>query len=102
MQRKHRNEKRATKRPRSSSRGTEELDEHDHPANETPQDERKMLQKIGSYTPLTTKEVQVLKRDIPLRKSTPEEKDDMRNAAKKVLTKFHLVYTMEIDEVPKT
>ena len=36
-----------------------------------------------------------------MRKSTPEEKDEMRNAAKKVLTKLHLVYTMGINAVPK-
>ena len=101
MQRKHRYGNRATKRPRSSSRGTEVLDEHNHPVNETSQDERKMLQKLSSYNPLMNKEVQVLKRDIPLRKSTPEEKDDMTKAAKKVLTKLHLIYTMGIDAVPK-
>jgi len=56
---------------------------------------------LNSYTPLTPKEVHVLRRDIPLRKSTLEEKDDLRNAAKKVLTKLHLVYTMGLTAVPK-
>ena len=60
-----------------------------------------MAQKLNSYTPLTTKEVQVLRRDIPPRKSTLEEKDEIRNAAKKVLTKLHLVYTMGLTAVPK-
>ena len=60
-----------------------------------------MAQKLNSYTPLTTKEVQVLRRDIAPRKLTLEEKDEIRNAAKKVLTKLHLVYTMGLTAVPK-
>ena len=87
MQRKQRSSNGATKRPRSLSTETE----YDHSAHETSQDERKMLQKLSSYKSLTTKEVQVLKREIPLRQATSEEKDDMTKAAKKVLTKLHLI-----------
>ena len=97
LQREPLNGNRGARRSRSTSRGTEALSEHDHQSNEKSQDERKMYQKLNSYTPLTPKEVQVLRRDIPLRKSTPEEKDEMRNAAKKVLTKLHLVYTMGME-----
>ena len=97
----HRNRNRGVKRQRSTSRSTEALSEPNHSSSEKSQDEKKMAQKLNSYTPLTTKEVQVLRRDIPLRKSTLEEKDELRNAAKKVLTKLHLVYTMGLTAVPK-
>ena len=37
----------------------------------------------------------MIRRDIPLRRSTIVEKDELRNAVKKLLTKLHLVYTNE-------
>ena len=45
--------------------------------------------------------MQVLRKDIPLRRSTLVEKDELRNAVKKVLTKLHLVYTIGVNKVPQ-
>ena len=60
-----------------------------------------MQQKLNSYKPLTTREVQVVTRRIPLRKANSEEKDDMTKAVSKLLTKLHLLYTMGVENVPK-
>ena len=60
-----------------------------------------MAQKLSSYKKLTKKEVQVLRKDIPLRRSTLVEKDELRNPVKKLLTKLHLVYTIGVTKVPQ-
>ena len=36
-----------------------------------------------------------------MRRSTLVEKDELRNALKKVLTKLHLVYTIGVNKVPQ-
>ena len=60
-----------------------------------------MAQKVKSYKKLTEEEVQVIRKEIPLRRSTMVEKDELRNAVKKMLTKLHLVYTIGVSEVPQ-
>ena len=60
-----------------------------------------MAQKVKSYKKLTEREVQVIRKDIPLRRSTIVEKDELRNAVKKLLTKLHLVYTIGVNKVPQ-
>ena len=60
-----------------------------------------MAQKIKSYKKLSDYKVQVIRREIPLRRSNMVEKDELRNAVKKLLTKLHLVYTIGVNEVPQ-
>ena len=74
--------------------------ENDHQILESSTEGKKMQQKINSYKPLTTKEVQVLTRKIPLRQATSEEKEDMTKAVSKLHTKLHLLYTLGVENVP--
>ena len=70
--------------------------ENDNWIRESSEDGKKMQQKINSYIPLTTKDVHVLTRKIPLRQATSEEKDDMTKAVSKLHTKLHLLYTLGV------
>ena len=97
----NRTKNRGVKRPRSVSTGKEGQRDSQNSSNANLEEERKMAQKLNSYTKLTEKEVQVLRKDIPLRRSTLVEKDELRNALKKVLTKLHLVYTIGVNKVPQ-
>ena len=51
--------------------------EKDYQRRASLSERNKMQQKIDSYKPLTTQEVQVLTRKIPIRQATSEEKEEM-------------------------
>jgi len=93
-------ETKGVKRKRSPSTGRER-----NKVNENPivpkQEELRMAQKVKSYKKLTDYEVEVIRREIPLRRSSMVEKEELRIAVKKLLTKLHLVYTIGANEVPQ-
>ena len=90
---------RGVKRQRSASTGKGRNDTNENPPVAS-QEELKIAQKVKSYKKLTEHEIQVIRREIPLRRSTIVEKDELRNAVKKLLTKLHLIYTIGVSEVP--
>merc|ERR1712001_316220 len=100
QKRKAQQDHRGVKRQRSTSSGKERnVATENRPV--ASQEQLKMAQKIKSYKKLTEEEIQVLRKEIPLRRSTMVEKDELRNAVKKMLTKLHLVYTIGVNEVPQ-
>ena len=93
-------ETKGVKRKRSPSTGRERNKVNEHPMVPK-QEELKMAQKVKSYKKLTDYEVEVIRREIPLRRSSMVEKEELRIAVKKLLTKLHLVYTIGANEVPQ-
>ena len=93
-------ETKGVKRKRSPSTGRERIKVIEHPT--VPKQEvLKMTQQLKSYKKLTDHEVEVIRREIPLRRSSMVEKEELRIAVKKLLTKLHLVYTIGAKEVPQ-
>ena len=93
-------ETRGVKRSRSSSAGKCRNKANENPPVAT-QEALRIAQKIRSYKKLTDYEVEVIRREIPLRRSSMVEKEELRIAVKKLLTKLHLVYTIGANEVPQ-
>ena len=100
QKRKAQQDHRGVKRQRSTSIGKERNVAIEN-RSVVSQDQLKMAQKIKSYKKLTEKEIQVITKEIPLRRSTMVEKDELKNAVKKMLTKLHLIYTIGVNEVPQ-
>ena len=96
----NKSEPRGVKRSRSSSENRGRIKANENPPVPT-QEALRIAQKVRSYKKLTDYEVEVIRREIPLRRSTMVEKDELRMAVKKLLTKLHLVYTIGANEVPQ-